>query len=487
MASLGAREAVLPSSPRAHRPAPSSSLPPWATSVIPGWTAGRSIGVAIVAASLASLGVLWGLSWSGAEEAVVDALSDHLQAQARLAGEPLQEVPLEVLLNLGPGHATRAVGDRLAQVKAAGGLHDVALIGPDGDVVGSEGTWLPLEADADLVAEARAGEAVAGPLYRAADDALYLSAYAPLRGQPGWVVAVEGSATLTAVDGLARRQAGASLVVLLAVTLLGGALASRIARPLRRLEADLQAVEPGDRPDRVTAAGPREVFEVATAAQKLLAAIRERDMAVAEAHAGELEKLTRLAEGVAHEIRNPLNAMTLSVRRLPRLDDPARRAALADRLQHQLDELEGLVARLVDLTKPLHPSPAPVDLSLLVARLDDEQTIDVRLSLPDGHPRTLHTDGTLLTEVLRNLVLNAAQAGAHQVVVAVRPEGLAITDDGPGIPHPDDVFEWFHTTRAQGSGLGLPMSRRIARALGGDLLLHRATPATFHLVLPRTP
>ena len=473
----------VPSSPRARPPAP-SSLPPWATEVIPRWTAGRAIGAAILLASMASLAVVWGLSWSGAEDAVVDALSDQLVVQAHLVGEPLQEVPLAVLVELGKGHAAQAVDERLATLRTRSGLHDAAVIGPDDVVLGSDGRWLPLEADADLVLRARAGEAVAGPLYRADDGELYLTAYAPLAGQEGWVVAVEGSAALGAVDGLARRQGMAAVLVLLVVTVLGGLLATRIARPLRQLEADLLAIQPGDPPEGLTPAGPREVFEVATAAQRLLAAIRDRDHAVAEAHASELAKLTRLAAGVAHEIRNPLNAMTLSVRRLPRLGDADRRAALAERLQEQLDELEGLVVRLVDLTKPLHPTLRTVDLARLVERLDDEQAIEVALR---GRSPTLHTDPALLTEVLRNLVLNATQAGATRVTVTPVPDGLHIADDGPGIDAPDEVFQWFHTTRAKGTGLGLPMSRRIAQALGGDLVVQSPRPTCFLLTLPRSP
>ncbi len=65
------------------------------------------------------------------------------------------------------------------------------------------------------------------------------------------------------------------------------------------------------------------------------------------------------------------------------------------------------------------------------------------------------------------------------------PWALLVEDDGPGVDDPDHLFDWFHTTRAKGSGLGLPTSRRMAQALGGSLVLVSARPAIFRLELPQ--
>ena len=73
------------------------------------WTAWISVWLALVAASLASLAVVWGLWWSGAEDAVASALADHLVSEAALVGEHLREVPVDVLAGLGAGHASDAV------------------------------------------------------------------------------------------------------------------------------------------------------------------------------------------------------------------------------------------------------------------------------------------------------------------------------------------------------------------------------------------
>lgn len=465
---------------RTRAPAPSSLPPALLVGVVtPRWTARGVTWLALVTASLASLAVLWSLSWSGAEDAVVQALSDQLRVQARLAAAHLDEVPMATLSSLGAGHASEVVETELGELSSASGLHDLAVIGPNDQVFGSGGSWLPLEADRDLLARARAGEDVVGPLYRGPDAVPYLAAYAPLPSQPGWAVAVEGSATLGAVDSLAGRQALASVLVLLVVGLVGGLIAHRIARPLRQLRADLRSVHPGDDPEELPLQGPMEVHDVALAARGLLHAIRERDVQVRQAHDHELEQLTRLAAGVAHEIRNPLNAMALSVGRLPRLDDPEARGRVATRLSGQLQELEAIVARLVDLTRPLEPSLADVDLTVLVERVG----ADVEAEVVVEGAATAHTDANLVAEVLRNLLLNAQQAGAGRVVVRVSDTVLEVEDDGPGIDDPEGLFAWFHTTRAQGSGLGLPVSRRIAEALGGSLTLAQQRPTTFRLTL----
>jgi signal transduction histidine kinase len=445
------------------------------------WSAWSSIWLALMGTSAASLAVLWSLSWTGAEDAVVAALADQLVAEASLLGAHLEDVPVEALVALGGGHAIEALSDELDRLTAAAGLHDAALLGPGEAVLGSDGGWLTAEADADLLATARGGSAVAGPLYRAEDGALYLAAYAPLPGRPGWVVAVEGSATLGAVDRLARQQLGASAVVLVAVGVFGVVAASVVSRPLRALQRDLARIRPGDPPEPLVASGPREVVEVASAVRALLAAIVERDGAVRQAHQQQLDDLTRLAAAVAHEVRNPLNAMALSIDRLVASDDPQRRRPIGDRLAEQVRELEELVGRLLDLTRPICAVPQELELPALARQVSAEVDVPVRWSGPEQV--TVRADPGLVTQILRNLLLNARQAGAGTVELEWQGDrALLVRDDGPGLSDPAGVFDWFHTTRASGSGVGLPVSRRMAEAGGGRLELVSARPATFRLV-----
>jgi signal transduction histidine kinase len=87
-----------------------------------------------------------------------------------------------------------------------------------------------------------------------------------------------------------------------------------------------------------------------------------------------------------------------------------------------------------------------------------------------------------------NLVQNAWQAGAKSVVVRVRAGGVDVDDDGPGIPveERDRVFEPFFTTKVRGTGLGLPIARKMIQAMRGTLELGASASggASFRARLP---
>ena len=116
--------------------------------------------------------------------------------------------------------------------------------------------------------------------------------------------------------------------------------------------------------------------------------------------------------------------------------------------------------------------------------------LDIEVSAGPG----LHIqgDGGRLRQVFLNLVSNAARAGAHRVRFQAAAEGarvrVEIADDGPGIPEAirPRLFEPFATTREDGNGLGLAVSRRIVERHGGSLALLATGPgATFRIELPR--
>lgn len=453
-----------------------------------GWTAWTAAWVAIVAASLLAAVALAQLSAESSESALDDALAQHLRSEAAILAETLRGEPLEAIAALGGARSADAVRVRVEALRTAGSLHDAALFAPETDApLGrpAEG-WVPGKADASLIREAHGGVAQLGPLYRAADGALYRAAYVPVPGHPGWVLGVEGSgATLGAVDRLEDLQLVVGAVVVALAALVGAALAVAVTRPLHRLDAELGGAAPGDAPESLTVQGPREVRRLAMSARRLLAAIRERDRSLSDAHAAQLRQLTTLAAAVAHEVRNPLHALGFTIAGLGRATDADKRATLAARATACVDEMERIVARFLDLSRPIVPNPVPVDLSELVARVIADTGIAVEIEVR-GAPARLRTDPELLGQVLRNLLRNAAEAGARRVVAHVLADGLRIEDDGPGVSEVDaeHVFTWFHTSRAQGTGLGLPQSRRICEALGGELLLERARPATFRIVLP---
>ncbi len=449
-----------------------------------GWPAWLAAWLATAAAGLVAATALALLSSGALATALDEALGSQLASEAGVIAVALKNVPVDAIAAVGGSRSTDQLRERLGDLTDAGKLHDAALINPSiGTIIvrDRDHTFIAALADADLILTAAGGTAVVGPLYRS-EGAPYRAAYAPLPGHPGWVVGVEGSgATLGAVDRLRELQlvVGASSV---AVALLFGALLARaVASPLARLDDELSGAAPGDSPDTIHVQGPREVRRVAEAARRLLGAITDRDQALIKAHTEQIRQIEAVSAAVAHEVRNPLHALGMTVERLGGPVDAERRAVLAQRAHQGIVEIDDIVKRFLDLSRPVQPQVKDFDVLELVRDVIAEHAALFDQLEPIGSPSTTRTDPDLLRQVVRNLLLNAHQAGARRVVIRSNGAQLEVEDDGPGVAEADraTIFEWFHTTRAAGVGLGLPQSRRICRALGGDLVLHQRQPAVF--------
>jgi signal transduction histidine kinase len=211
------------------------------------------------------------------------------------------------------------------------------------------------------------------------------------------------------------------------------------------------------------------------------------------------EALSRMSAMVAHEIRNPLGVIRGAVelvgaRAGPALS-PRDREALSDVLG-EVERLRHLTEDLLDLSREPALDLARVDLSEIAAAAArsagaSHPGLAVRLELPQ---LPVMADRRRLTQVLLNLLLNAAQAGARSA--AITGEGrqgaevrLKVRDDGPGVPPAlrPRLFQPFATGRPGGTGLGLAICRRLVERHGGTLrLLDQGGPgAAFELRLPR--
>ena len=196
-----------------------------------------------------------------------------------------------------------------------------------------------------------------------------------------------------------------------------------------------------------------------------------------EARAKQAEHLAQLgtmAATVAHEIRNPLAGISGTVQVIANalsVDDPRRRAL--GKVQEQIQRLGDLVGDLLMFARPINAEVRPVELDVVA-----------RAAVAAAAANTGHTaeivgkgravgDHSLLLQILLNLVQNAWQAGAERVVVGIVDGVITVDDNGNGIPEGEreKVFEPFFTTRIRGTGLGLPVARKMVDAMDGTLVL----------------
>ena len=269
-----------------------------------------------------------------------------------------------------------------------------------------------------------------------------------------------------------------------------------VARPVARLKEGAARIAAGDLDTRIAVDGPDEFGDLARQFNAMTEALEEHQVQLVRQE--KLAGIGRLAAGVAHEINNPL-AVILGFARLL-----ARQAEGAVREDLQVIEDETLRAKLIvdgllDLSRPLHVVPEPVDLRALsdevVGRLAETRLLDGVAVAVSGQGRVAG-DPQMLRQVILNLVRNAAEAagagGRVEVAVESTAEGVrvAVGDSGPGIDAEARarLFEPFFTTKAKGTGLGLAVSKGIAQAHGGALeAVEVPSGARFELRLPAVP
>lgn len=401
----------------------------------------------VVAAVLAGTAFV---AYHGVRGAFEREFAQRLEQLAELAAAQLSPADLADARSLGPdGNGLMAL--QLDALGRATGLGTVAVLDDSGRVVydvrdgfARAGNPSPYDSLSHATLEhARRGASVAFPPFRRAGTEIRAAA-TPLVESPGLVLVTEDAPRWA--PELARLRRDLALLAAIAV-LAVAALAALLLR--------------------------------ATASQLSL----ERRLS----HSENLAAMGRMTATLAHEIKNPLAIIRGSARRLGKLDAAAQ--AMADSVVEEVDRLSSTVNRYLQFARGGSRIGAAVD-----ARGDAAATLAATIELLQGefHARgcTLVRDDAVtaaavplddgsLKQVWLNLVQNALEAigPAGTVRAACELAGgrvrVHVQDDGPGVP--DAVLsrlgEPFFTTRAQGTGLGLFLSRQLVQGAGGSLVV----------------
>jgi len=296
------------------------------------------------------------------------------------------------------------------------------------------------------------------------------------------------------LDDLDRSIRLASILFLVAAAGIARTMARRISDPVRELTRATRLVAQGDLTPRLE---PRSRDELASLmlAFNQMASDLERQRQDLE-RSNRLAAWAEMARQVAHEVKNPLTPIQLAAEHLRRVyaDSPAgfERAleACTRTILEQVRTLRGIVTEFSAFARPPLPSDEVADLSEVVEAAARPYSgvlpPRVRLELDLKPVPKIRGDRRLLERAVVNLIENALQAvgeaGCVRVSLTADSEEaqIVVEDDGPGLPPEirERAFEPFFSTKTAGSGLGLPLVRKIAEDHGGSARIENAGSAT---------
>jgi signal transduction histidine kinase len=404
---------------------------------------------------------------------------------------------------------------------------DAVLVGEGGEVIYPTDRARAADGSDWSRAIELAASGVTGTMTGTAQGQDALFAYAPVKaGTKFAVVFAWPWRTLTA--NLKQQAFTLGGLLLFGVLLAGVAsvvLSAYLARPLQTLGEGAIRIARGEHvpaSQMPRAGGTEEVSALVAAFEHMEASIQKRDQELREA-AGLLEQrvaertreltaaqqalveaerfaaMGKTSAAIAHELKNTLNGLGMAVELI--VQEPtneARVARLHPQVAREIARLRDVVDSLLSFSRVPRIERAPADLAAIVraARelLDDlvaERGATVQLDLPAALPAVC--DGHKIQGVVVNLVRNAVEAGKTVRVRAAAAGSqvvIEVEDDGAGLSAAarEHLFEPFFTTKPNGTGLGLPTSRRYVEAHGGTIEGGTSTAlggARFRVVLPQ--
>jgi signal transduction histidine kinase len=310
------------------------------------------------------------------------------------------------------------------------------------------------------------------------------------------------------VESTAMGQSRLTLGVFALAAALAVVLVWRFTRPLQRLSAAAERVARGDLDFAVDIRRRDEIGQLAETFNGMISGLKAKsELEERLNNAERAAVIGRLTSAIAHEIRNPLNFITLSVDHVRSKFPPAaprdreRFERLLGSVKEETGRLNRLVNDVLNFGRPASLNVRTVDLREIVDAVigvvrtqAEEQGVEIETVRPD-EPVEVEADGEKLKSCISNVVINAVQAmptgGRLRVEVTGDPDEarVRVSDTGVGIPAEalDRVFEPYYSTKDTGTGLGLAVTRKIVDEHGGRIRVE-STPGegtTFEVDLPR--
>ena len=304
------------------------------------------------------------------------------------------------------------------------------------------------------------------------------------------------------IDTLDRRALLAALLFILGGAGLGYSMAERISDPVNRLTRATRRIARGDLDARIAATSSDELRRLVEAFNSMAADLQRQRTELERTH--RLEAWAEMARQVAHEIKNPLTPIQLNAEHLRRVH-----ADRGEPLSPVLQECVATILAQVKLLRQISSEfssfassptarPSEVDITGLVREVLDpyRQGLEGRISLDVELPALppVSVDRTLIARALVNIIENALHAmpGAGALTVRAGQNGrtvrIRVSDTGVGMDAEAlaRAFEPYFSTKAAGTGLGLPIAKRNVELSGGTISMssERDKGTTVEVTLP---
>jgi signal transduction histidine kinase len=289
----------------------------------------------------------------------------------------------------------------------------------------------------------------------------------------------------------------AAVVGTILIILIGLYIAHTITRPIRKFAKFADDVQAGELDRRIILKTHDEIRDLASAFNSMLERLKNSESQLVERE--KMAAIGTIATGMAHEIRNPLSSIRMTVQLMLRKAEDEKLKSDLEMILREIERLSYTLSELLIFAKPPKPSRTPIDLRTLIRETIavlrpqlEHHDIEVEEDFESAPPE-VEVDNNHIRQVVMNLVINAIEAMPEggKITVALTGENgsviLRVHNTGKPIPAKlgDRIFDAFFSTKAGGSGLGLAVTKIIIDGHGGEISYTSGKQGTeFRITLP---